>query len=230
LVEEEPGPCWLSRDSIPEAWIAEFPGGAEIVAWVLENRPKFRRLNADKRLLKRIECEFELFRSLEVEHVLPRAQKGFDSVDGFIQFANKVTNRRKSRAGYSLELQAASIFDEEGVQYSHGRSTEGARKPDFIFPSIERYHEPAWPSHQLRMLGAKTTCKDRWRQILNEAARIPKKHLLTLQEGVSSQQYSEMAEEGVILVVPADRIESYPEDVQPQLKSLENFIGEVRSL
>ena len=26
------------------------------------------------------------------------------------------------------------------------------------------------------MLGVKTTCKDRWRQVLSEADRIPQKH------------------------------------------------------
>jgi hypothetical protein len=52
------------------------------------------------------------------------------------------------------------------------------------------------------MLAAKTTCKDRWRQILNEADRIPAKHLLTLQEGVSEGQFREMNDAGVRLVVP----------------------------
>jgi hypothetical protein len=31
------------------------------------------------------------------------------------------------------------------------------------------------------MLGAKTTCKDRWRQVLTEAIKIPHKHLFTLE-------------------------------------------------
>ncbi len=44
------------------------------------------------------------------------------------------------------------------------------------------------------MLAVKTTCKDRWRQILNEAQRIKPKHLLTLQEGVSHRQFDEMQE------------------------------------
>lgn len=230
LLSAEPGPCWLKREAMPEAWIQDFPSGADIVAWVMKHRPAFRRLDADKRLLRRIACEFELFQSLEQEHVLPRVREGFASVDAFVQFANRVTNRRKSRAGRSLEIQAAAIFDEEEVSYSHGEQTEGARTPDFIFPSIDRYQERSWPDSRLRMLGAKTTCKDRWRQILNEAERIPRKHLLTLQEGVSSQQFSEMAEEGVILVVPAGRMKCYPDDVKPHLLSLERFLGEVRAL
>ena len=80
------------------------------------------------------------------------------------------------------------------------------------------------------MLAAKTTCKDRWRQILNEADRIPTKHLLTLQEGVSENQFQEMVEANVKLVVPQGLHESYPEWVRPHLISFESFIADVRFL
>ena len=80
------------------------------------------------------------------------------------------------------------------------------------------------------MLTAKTTCKDRWRQVLNEANRIPQKHLLTLQEGVSEGQFREMHEAGVQLVVPLGLHDSYPESVRPHLITLESFIGDVRLL
>ena len=80
------------------------------------------------------------------------------------------------------------------------------------------------------MLAVKTTCKDRWRQILNEANRIPTKHLLTLQEGVSEGQFKEMSEAGVQLVVPAPLASSFPESVRPHLQTLESFIGDVRLL
>ncbi len=53
------------------------------------------------------------------------------------------------------------------------------------------------------MLAVKTTCKDRWRQILNEADKIHQVHLFTLREGVSLAQYREMRESGVRLVVPS---------------------------
>lgn len=35
------------------------------------------------------------------------------------------------------------------------------------------------------MLGAKTTIKERWRQVLEEANRIERKHLITLEPAVS---------------------------------------------
>lgn len=78
------------------------------------------------------------------------------------------------------------------------------------------------------MLAAKTTCKDRWRQILNEADRIPIKHLITLQEGVSEAQYREMRDAGVRLVVPEQVMSSYPDEVRSSLLSLEGFLAQVR--
>lgn len=73
-------------------------------------------------------------------------------------------------------------------------------------------------------LGAKTTCKDRWRQILNEANRIPQKHLLTLQQGISPNQLDEMEEEKVTLVVPEAYHNLYPEQYRDRLWSVQKFI------
>jgi hypothetical protein len=80
------------------------------------------------------------------------------------------------------------------------------------------------------MLAVKTTCKDRWRQILNEASRIPRKHLLTLQEGVSEGQYAEMEEAQVVLVVPAPLHDKYPRSVRSRLLTLQDFVDHVRAL
>jgi EcoRII C terminal len=66
--------------------------------------------------------------------------------------------------------------------------------------------------------------------VINEANRIPVKHLLTLQEGVSEGQFREMGEAGVMLVVPTSLHNSYPDAVKPHLISLESFIGDVRLL
>ncbi len=231
LASELPtGPCVVSGESMPAGWDQEFPSGEDIVQWVLSHRIAFGRLPPDERLLKRLACEYELFRSIEIEYVLPRAREGFQTVDAFVQFANSVANRRKSRAGRSLELQVKAIFSEEGVHHSWTPATEGARRPDFIFPSIDQYHDRTRSDSRLLMLACKTTVKDRWRQILNEADRVRVKHLLTLQEGVSEQQHEEMTEEGVVLVVPEKLIKSYPDEVQPALITLQQFIDLARDL
>ena len=80
------------------------------------------------------------------------------------------------------------------------------------------------------MLAVKTTCRDRWRQILNEADRIPTKHLLTVQEGVSETQFREMRESGVQLVVPRRLWSHYPAAVRAELLSLDTFVAEVGNL
>jgi hypothetical protein len=223
--------CWLDPEEIPPAWLARFPTGAEIVRKAVELRSE-AVLPPDKRLLRRRECEFEIFRSVEEAVELPLIHKGFPTLDDFLSRAQTILQRRKARSGRSLELHTREILIEErfreGADFSHGPESDPGKRPDFLFPSEAAYKNPAFPAARLRMLAVKTTCRDRWRQVINEADRIPEKHLLTLQEGVSEGQFREMTGAGVRLVVPAPLFPKFPAAVQPHLVSLESFIGEVR--
>jgi len=222
--------CWMSADAIPEEWKTAFPSAADIVARAVANLPSVNAKDCDVRLIRRRDCEFAVFRSLEEYHVLPLITEGFSTVEFFVDIANRVTNRRKSRSGSSLELQTKAIFDEEELPYSYDQISEQQKRPDFLFPSAEAYRDPTFDADKLRMLAVKTTCKDRWRQILNEAKRIPVKHLLTLQEGVSLNQYEEMKNYGVHLAVPASNIKTFPEQIRCELSTLHQFIVETRKL
>ena len=225
--------CWLSPRQIPPAWMEKFPTGAEIIEKTVELRPDTSS-SPDQRLLNRRDCEFNIFRSLEEAAELPTIQRGFETMDEFLGRAQSVLQRRKARSGRSLELHARRIFTEEGLRenhdFAHQPESEPGRRPDFLFPSAKAYSNTAFPEARLRMLAVKTTCKDRWRQILNEADRIERKHLLTLQEGVSEGQYREMREAGVQLVVPDSLVEKFPSSVQPNLQTFAAFIDEVRVL
>lgn len=236
LFPSEPAPpadCRLEPGDIPQAWLNAFPTGEEIIRKTFELRP-LPGVNVDLRLMRRRYCEYEVFQSVERAVYMPTILGGFTSVDGFVSFAQTILQRRKSRSGNSLELHAREIMTEEGLraghEFSHRPVIEGGKRPDFLFPSKEAYENPDFPQARLRMLAAKTTCKDRWRQVLNEASRIGTKHLLTLQEGVSEGQFQEMQEAGVQLVVPAGIHDSYPAAVRPHLVSFESFIGDVRLL
>jgi hypothetical protein len=222
-------PCHLDIDELPPSWRTVFPEAMELVSASVTRLPSSRSLSVDARLLRRRDCEFALFRSVEEAFVLPHIRDGFPSVDAFVSFAGMVTNRRKARSGRSLELQIRQILEEEGVPYSHGEVSENGKQPDFVFPSIERYRESSWPASRLRMLASKTTCKDRWRQVIDEAERIPVKHLLTLQEGVSEQQYAQMERAGIQLVVPDGLQSRYPGTIRPKLSNLQQFLEEVRT-
>ncbi len=225
--------CWLKSQDIPTDWLIKFPTGAEIIQKTLDFRPS-HGVDIDQRLIKRRNCEFEIFQSVEEAIALPRIKEGFDNVTDFVTFAQSLLQRRKARSGHSLELHAKAIFIEENLgeekDFQHQPHSEPGKRPDFLFPNQSCYQDPTFPEKNLRMLAVKTTCKDRWRQILNEANRIPNKHLLTLQEGVSENQFREMQEANVKLVVPKPIISTYPKSVQPHLQTLESFVADVRLL
>lgn len=225
--------CRLAAADLPADWLAKFPSGAAIVRKAVELRP-LQNEEPDARLLLRRNCEYELFKSVEEAIEMPRIAQGFVNVDQFVDRAQTILQRRKTRSGRSLELHAREILIEEGFQhgvdFSHSPTSEGGKKPDFLFPSQARYQDATFPADRLRMLAAKTTMKDRWRQILNEANRVERKHLLTLQEGVSENQFAEMQDAKVQLVVPRKLIAKYPDSVQPYLLTVRDFIAELRQL
>ena len=193
---------------------------------------EFIRTNPDRKIIEWTNTEYTLFRAIEHARYGDAIARGFTSVDEFITMANMVLNRRKSRAGKSLEHHLSAIFDGNGIMYTAQAVTEGNKKPDFIFPSQASYHDMTFPTNKLISLAAKTTCKDRWRQIINEADRLRDrpKYLCTLQQGISPAQMDEMQNENVILVVPKQYIASYPVDRQDRIWTLSKFVAYVREV
>ena len=74
------------------------------------------------------------------------------------------------------------------------------------------------------MLGVKSTCKDRWRQVLSEADRIIEKHLLTLEASISINQTNEMKNRNLQLVIPKPIHETYSAEQQNYIMSIFDFI------
>lgn len=111
------------------------------------------------------------------------------------------------------------------ISYSREKYTEKKSKPDFVFPGIQQYKDMAFPESRLSMLGVKSTCKDRWRQILTEAKRIEKKHLLTLEPRISENQTDEMRDSKVQLVVPKFIHSTFAPKQQRWLLSVGDFVS-----
>lgn len=185
--------------------------------------------NPDLQILKWIDTEYSLFRGFEEKIYSAVYNRPFKNCQELIQFSNAILNRRKSRAGKSLEHHLATIFTSARLQFEEQAITEDNKKPDFLFPSGEAYHNIQFPTDKLIFLGAKTTCKDRWRQVLNEANRIETKYLFTLQQGISKNQLSEMKHEHLKLVVPAAYKTSFDKEFQPEIETLASFITIVKS-
>lgn len=191
----------------------------------------------DETLMKWMDHEESLFRIYERHIVEIQLKAGFGEnghdVDAFINFSLSVQNRRKSRVGHAFEGHLDCLFKHHGLQFEQGRGkgkvTENNAKPDFIFPSFAAYHNIAYPQARLLMLGAKTTCKDRWRQVLSEADRIENKHLVTLEAAISESQLMEMRSHNLQLVLPLPIHATYSAVQRSGLLSLEEFIWIVRN-
>lgn len=178
----------------------------------------------DEILLNWVDTEYRLFKCMEEKVYADILRRPFESVDVFVQMANEVLNRRKSRAGKSLEHHLADIFITNELVFEEQAVTEDNKKPDFLFPNAECYHNLQFPADDLIVLGAKTTCKDRWRQVLTEANRADVKFLFTLQQGISKNQLKEMHDSRLTLVVPHKFITSFPQEYQAEISDLTGFI------
>lgn len=186
------------------------------------------RSKPDDILLNWVDTEYRLFKFMEEKVYDSVLSKPFKSIETFVQMANEVLNRRKSRAGKSLEHHLADIFVNNDLVFEEQAITEDKKKPDFLFPNAESYHNLFFPADDLVVLGAKTTCKDRWRQVLNEANRVSVKYLFTLQQGISKNQLKEMHDSHLTLVVPQRYIDSFPKEYQAEISNLTDFIDLVK--
>ena len=198
----------LARSSLPDVSARDAPDAA-LLAWM--------------------EREELMFRRLERRIVAERIGNGFLSagdadVDGFLGFSLSVQNRRKARAGQALENHLEALFTANNIRYVRGAETENRNKPDFLFPGQVEYRDCTFDPARLTMLGAKSTLKDRWRQVLSEAARIPEKHLLTLAPGISENQTDEMRAKNLQLVIPQRLHATFRQAQQDWLMNVAEFV------
>lgn len=212
--------------------LVAFPPGeafsTEAIRILEECLARFREMNPDDRLMRSMETEYGLFRFVERQICQPDIARLFRDVDDFLKTAATIMNRRKSRAGRSLENHVHSLLDSAGIPHTM-RSETIPGKPDVVIPSEDAYHDAGFPDERLFVIGVKTTCKDRWRQVLNEGRRIRTKHILTMQPGISAAQLAEMHEAGVTLVVPQRLHRDYPPDHEIELLNITTFIEQVRA-
>ncbi len=211
-----------SQESFPST--TAFSGQA--LAAVKDCVREFVRESADKRLLRLMDAEYRLFKMVERRLCQNDVQRLFKSIDDFLATAATIMNRRKARAGRSLENHVEHILREAAIPFDVRPDIDG--KPDIIIPGKVAYDDLRYPVEKLIMVGVKTTCKDRWRQVLNEAKRIKMKHLLTMQPGISGAQLNEMHEANVSLIVPEAFHKDYPSGSAMRLLTVEHFVTSVR--
>lgn len=208
-----------------------FPPTGVFSGWAREVVGKDSVKAPDEVLLEWFATEERLFKLLERE-LLGRILDGIvkshgADVDLIFDLMKSAGQRRKSRAGAALENHLGAIFTDARLKFSRQPKTEGKARPDFLFPGIKEYKSETFDTALLKMLASKSTARDRWRQILTEAERIERKHLLTLEPAISTDQLDDMDHFKVHLIVPEPLHETYGVDAD-RLTTLAAFIDEVR--
>lgn len=189
----------------------------------------FIEKTADSQLVDFMEAEFRLFKLAERLLCGSAITGPFKSVDDFLSTASSIMNRRKSRAGRSLENHVEHLLTEAKIPYT-ARPKLVKGEPDILIPSVDAYLDKNYPRDRLCLLGVKTTCKDRWRQVLHEGEGIGRKHILTMQRGISEKQLKQMTMANVTLIVPEGLQRDYPKVEGVKLIRVEDFIKWARNL
>lgn len=94
------------------------------------------KTNPDDVLLNWVDTEFRLFKCMEEKFYADMITHSFDSIDTFIQTANEVLNRRKSRAGKSLEHHLSDIFVHNALVFEEQAVTEDNKSRISFFPMV----------------------------------------------------------------------------------------------
>lgn len=209
---------------VRERFPSEFPPGEQVSQFARANTFGVDALtDPDVAILAWLRVELEVFTVIETR--LASYEMGAaSSLDEKLAVAMRVFQRRRSRAGKALEYHLKALFDMHGIRYAHTPATEGNERPDFLFPTEAAYWDTSFPDAGLTMLASKQTVRDRWRQILQEAARIPAKHLFTTDPAITERQLDAMTAAGIVLVMPSEIRVTYRQSMADEILTVREFL------
>ena len=195
-----------SRDFASQAqdvWLAE--GNRESInPWSIPNPgDAIMRISRDIEysLYKKAEVRFraaQVLRTISTGTDLVNAVvRGFPELDATFLSAAQT---RKSRAGRSFEHHVARLFRDGKVRYEE-QVILGSRRPDFVLPDMVTLKSTTRHFKDAMIVSLKTTLRERWKQLSLE--RINGEiFLATVDDRVTAEAISDMADNGIHLMVP----------------------------
>ena len=123
--------------------------------------------------------------------------------------------QRKSRAGYSFEHHIEALLRDGSVPHEKQVVIAAKKRPDFILPSHVLYADPTRRHDEALVLSAKTTLRERWKQVRQEISDCDL-YLATVDENIAANAIEDMAAQGIILVVPESLKNSKTADYEKQ--------------
>ncbi|WP_316356878.1 type II restriction endonuclease [Devosia sp.] len=129
--------------------------------------------------------------------------------------------QRKSRAGYSYEHHIEAMLTGGSIPFQKQVIIEAKKRPDFILPSLKFMNSGTDKASTGLILSAKTTLRERWKQVEREMGGHRRLFLTTVDENIAGNAIEDMASFGVHLVIP----ESLKESKLSEYKGYSNVLG-----
>lgn len=141
----------------------------------------------------------EIVSVLTQEHeLIPAVVRGFPLLDAVFLSASQ---QRKTRAGRSFENHLSAQLRDGRISFEE-QAIMGGRRPDFVLPNkLTLGRREKRPFLDALILSAKTTLRERWKQITHERFNCAI-FLATVDDRVSKPAIDEMEQLGIRLVVP----------------------------
>lgn len=132
--------------------------------------------------------------------VIRRIVDAVPEIDAIMLSASQ---QRKSRAGYSFEHQIEAMLTAAAVPFGKQVVMDATkRRPDFVLPSLPHFKRPLDGAERGLILSAKTTLRERWKQVENEMGGGADLFLATVDENIAATAIEAMAAMNIRLVVP----------------------------
>ena len=152
--EENEDACVERRIRLFAAALSSFPDNGVFSGTtrdiLIECLKGFSSLSPDKALVKAYSVEYEIFQAVE-RQVCGNQVSGklFRNIDEFLKVASSIMNRRKSRAGRSLENHVESLLNAAGVPHKMRPDLGPDGTPDIIIPSVDAYFSKDYPADRI---------------------------------------------------------------------------------
>lgn len=137
-------------------------------------------------------------KAISINQVLMNIVNEFYQIDGILLSAAQT---RKSRAGASFELHIERLLTDGGIPHEVQVIADAKKRPDFVLPSFAAYMDPLRERNGALVLSAKTTLRERWKQVQGEIRNCDL-FLATVDESIAENAIKDMGRQGIILVVP----------------------------
>lgn len=124
-----------------------------------------------------------------------------DNIGEIDRLMLSASQQRKSRAGYSFEHHIEAMLVAGDLPFAKQVVMDAKKRPDFVLPSLRQLKRPESGSPPGIILSAKTTLRERWKQVQREMGS-GELFLATVDDSIAANAIEDMAALGIILVVP----------------------------